>query len=162
MRNELIRDFIRLGRRKEPMFADAQIRLLPREYYGYSKRIRCEHTFVFDVATREGMQVAGEIALRIGDSAEMFYLGHIGYHIDPPFRGHGYAARACLLAAPVFRALDMDNVVITTDPDNQPSVKTCLRLGCQWESTVPVPLYIKDKLDISDIKHRFIWTLREG
>ena len=162
MRNELIRDFIRLGRRKEPMFADAQLRLLPREYYGYSKRIRCEHTFVFDVATREGMQVAGEIALRIGDSAEMFYLGHIGYHIDPPFRGHGYAARACLLAAPVFRALDMDNVVITTDPDNQPSVKTCLRLGCQWESTVPVPLYIKDKLDISDIKHRFIWALREG
>lgn len=162
MRNELIRDFIRLGRRKEPMFADAQLRLLPREYYGYSKRIRCEHTFVFDVATREGRQVAGEIALRIGDSAEMFYLGHIGYHIDPPFRGHGYAARACLLAAPVFRALDMDNVVITTDPENQPSVKTCRRLGCEWESTVPVPLYIKDKLDISDIKHRFIWTLREG
>ena len=162
MRNELIRDFIRLGRRKEPMFADAQIRLLPREYYGYSKRIRCEHTFVFDVATSEGMQVAGEIALRIGDSAEMFYLGHIGYHIDPPFRGHGYAAHACLLAAPVFRALDMRAAVITTDPDNQPSVKTCLRLGCQWESTVPVPLYIKDKLDISDIKHRFIWTLREG
>ena len=98
MRNELIRDFIRMARRDEPLFADAQLLLIPREYYGYSKRIRCEHTFVFDVAAQEPRQTAGEIAVRIGDSVELFYLGHIGYHIDAPFRGHGYAARACMLS----------------------------------------------------------------
>lgn len=158
MKNELIRDFIRMARRDEPLFADAQLLLIPREYYGYSKRIRCEHTFVFDVAAQEPRQTAGEIAVRIGDSVELFYLGHIGYHIDAPFRGHEYAARACMLAAPVFRAFDMGAAVITTDPDNLPSVKTCRKIGCEWESTVPVPPYVKDKLEISDIKHRFIWT----
>jgi predicted acetyltransferase len=113
------------------------------------------------VANAQG-RVAGEVALRIGDSPEQFYLGHIGYHIDPPFRGHGYAARACRLAAPVFGALGYRFAVITTDPDNQPSVKTCLRLCCELESTVRVPPWVKEKLDISDVKHRFLWTVPNG
>ena len=162
MSNELIRDFVRKSRQDQYLYWDDALGLMPREYYGFSKRIGCAHTLVFDVVERALGRVAGEIALRLGDSPEQFYLGHIGYHIDPPFRGHGYAAQACRLASPVFQTFGMPFVVITTDPGNHASIKTCLRLGCELESTVRVPPYVKEKLEISDMKHRFIWTVGKG
>ena len=160
MNHPLVRMFITLSRREEPMMRGGEIALLPRDYYGYSKRIRAEHTFVFDIIELAGGRVAGEISLRIGDSAEQFYLGHIGYHVDAPYRGHGYAAKACKLCAPLFLGFGMRHVVITTDPDNRPSIKTCLHLGCEWESTVQVPPHVKKYLEISDMKNRYIWSLQ--
>ena len=162
MKNELIRQFIHLGRRSEPMYWDDEIALCPREFYGYSKHIRCECSLIFNIVRRSDMQIAGEIALRIGDSPEQFYLGHIGYHIDPPYRGHAFAARACRLCEPLLVALGQTDVVITTDTTNLPSIKTCERLACELECTVPVPIAMQQKLEISDRKHRFIWTLHPG
>ena len=159
MNHPSVKAFITLSRRAQPMMSDGDIALLPKDYYSYSKRIHTEHTFIFDIAALHGGQVAGEISLRIGDSAEQFYLGHIGYHVDPPYRGHGYAAKACLLCAPIFKGFGMRHVVITTDPTNQPSIKTCLRLGCELETTVYVPEQVKRHLEISDVKNRYIWTL---
>ncbi len=155
---DIVRVFIAHSRREAPLYRGGELALLPRDYYGYNRQIRCEHTLVFDMLHAETMRVAGEIALRAGDSAELYYLGHIGYHVDPPYRGHGYAAQACRLLAPALAALGMRTAVITTDPDNTPSIKTCLRLGCELECTVPVPEKVKDKVEISDVKHRFIWT----
>jgi predicted acetyltransferase len=159
MRDDLIREFVRCSRQNRCQFQDDVLGLMPREYYGYSKRIRCDHTLVFDVVTLPQAEIAGEIALRLGDSPEQFYLGHIGYHIDPPYRGHGHAARACGLAVAVFRSFGIGYAVITTDPGNRASIQTCLNLGCELESTVSVPSYVKEKVEISDEKHRFIWTV---
>ncbi len=159
MKGEWVRRFIRLGRRGETMLEDECVALRPREYGGRSRVIGSEHTFTFDVVERASGRVAGEISLRVGDSPEQFYLGHVGYHIDPPFRGHGYAARACRLCAPMLAALGMGTAVITTDPGNLPSVKTCRRLGCALECTVPVPGKVRDKLNISLEKRRYIWFL---
>ena len=39
----------------------------------------------------------GQISYRNGESRCIYYFGHIGYHIDEPYRGHHYARRACLL-----------------------------------------------------------------
>lgn len=161
MKNDWMDRFVQCARLGEPLFADGEIRLVPREWYGYSRHIHSELSFIFDVVRAADGQIAGEIALRIGDSPEQFYLGHIGYHVDEPFRGHGYARRACLLAAPLLRANGMRTVVITTDPDNWPSVRTCENLGCVLESTVSVPEKMIEKLEISSVKHRFIWTLTE-
>ena len=74
--------------------------------------------------------------LRVGEDESLFYLGHIGYHVDPPFRGHSAALHACRLCVPVFHELGMRTFVITTDEDNLPSILTCERLGCILESTV--------------------------
>jgi predicted acetyltransferase len=161
MRSEWIRRFIHLGRRGETMLEDESVALRPREYGGRSRVIGSEHTFTFDVVERASGRIAGEISLRVGDSPEQFYLGHVGYHVDPPFRGHGYAARACRLCAPMLAALGMRTAVITTDPGNLPSVKTCQRLGCVLECTVPVPGKVRDKLSISLEKRRYIWFLEE-
>ena len=157
MKNELIRKFVRLGRHGEPMLWAEDIALCPREYYGYSRHIRCEHSLIFDIVARSDARIAGEIALRIGDSPEQFYLGHIGYHVDPPFRGHGFALQACRACEPLLGALGLHTVVITTDPDNIPSVKTCERLGCELECTVAVPPQMREKLEISPEKRRYIW-----
>ncbi len=159
MRNDWVHRFVRLGRRNETMFEDGELSLRPREYAGRSRVIGSDHTFIFDIVERSSGRTAGEIALRIGDSAEQFYLGHIGYHIDPPFRGHAYANKACRLCAPLLAAFGMGSVVITTDPDNLPSIRTCQRLGCVLETTVVVPQKVRGKLDISPEKHRYIWIL---
>ncbi|MCE5343288.1 MAG: GNAT family N-acetyltransferase, partial [Eubacteriales bacterium] len=159
MRNDWVRGFIRMGRRGEAMFTDGELALRPREYAGHSRVIGSEHTFVFDVVECNSGRTVGELALRIGDSAEQFYLGHIGYHIDPPFRGHAYASKACRLCVTLMKTFGMGSAVITTDPGNLPSIRTCLRLGCLLETTVAVPQKVRDKLDISPEKNRYIWIL---
>jgi predicted acetyltransferase len=159
MKNELIREFIRMAKVEEYMFQNDDVALMPREYAGLNRQIGCEHSLIFDIVQRQGAHVAGELALRIGDSPEQFYLGHIGYHVDPPFRGYAYAAQACRLCIPALNAFGMRCAVITTDPTNLPSVKTCLKLGCELECTVSVPEKITDKLEISTVKRRYIWTL---
>ena len=161
MKSEMEHRFLSLGRKARPMFWDEEIELVPREYYGPDRRVGYTRNFVFDVVRREGGHTAGEIALRIGDSDRQFYLGHVGYHIDPPFRGRSYALRACRLCLPVFSALGQRSIVITTDPDNLPSIRTCERLGCEYESTVIVPLKVHQALQISNAKRRYLLELHE-
>ena len=88
--------------------------------------------------------------------------GHIGYHIDPPYRGHHYARRACRLTESVIRRAGKQSVVITCDPDNTPSRTTCEHLGCTLERTVKVPEWIRQRWSISREKCRYIWRLDEA
>ena len=96
----------------------------------------------------------GQISYRNGESRCIYYFGHIGYHIDEPYRGHHYARRACLLGG-------KNSAVITCDPDNGPSRQTCIRLGCLFEGETDVPEDLQKKYDISARKCRYIWHLSE-
>ena len=102
---------------------------------------------------------AGQISLRLGESPCVYYFGHIGYHVDPPYRGQHYARRACELLRPLMEAAGKDSVVITCDPDNLPSRRTCEGLGCELERIVNVPAFISDRWEISPVKCRYIWRL---
>ena len=101
----------------------------------------------------------GQISYRNGESRCIYYFGHIGYHIDEPFRGNHFAARACQLLLNEIRMSGKRSVVITCDPDNIPSRKTCIHLGCLWEGIVPVPEDLQKKYEISSIKCRYIWRV---
>ena len=57
---------------------------------------------------------------------------------------------------------DVDVRIITCDPDNIPSRRTCEGLGCVYERTVSVPEDILRKYDISPAKCRYIWLLGES
>ncbi|HEY3418469.1 MAG TPA: GNAT family N-acetyltransferase [Armatimonadota bacterium] len=83
---------------------------------------------------------AGNINIRIGNTPlVVMYAGHIGYAVEPEFRGHHYAERACRLLLPLAKAHGMTTLWITTNPDNSASRRTCERLGAVLVELVPVP-----------------------
>lgn len=85
----------------------------------------------------------GRIALRIGDvNRNIYYGGHIGYGVDPPHRGHRYAARACRLLLPLARRHGMNEVWITCNPDNLASRRTCELAGAELVEIVELPVDI--------------------
>ncbi len=161
MKTRLERKFIRCGQAGVPLFLNEEFALLP---YSYSKNVACiQHakSMIFKIIHRSTRREAGELALRIGDSRCMFYLGHIGYHIDPPYRGHSGAWQACCLCVPLLLDLGLRTVVITTDDDNIPSIHTCEKLGCVLESTVDVPRDVQLEYEISHRKRRYIWFVSD-
>ena len=116
MKTDFERAFIRAGRRGQALLQDELIALIPREYGGHVAQLGGAVSLVFDILMPgTSSSLAGEIALRVGEDASLFYLGHIGYHVDPPFRGHAAALRACRLCVPVLSELGMRSFVITTD-----------------------------------------------
>ena len=159
MKTAIERSFIRCGRKRELLLKDELIGLRPREYYGGLSRLGGAKSLVFDIIDLGTGKAAGEIALRAGEDESLFYLGHIGYHIDPPFRGRHAALHACRLCAPVFWELGMRTLIITTDEDNLPSIRTCERLGCVLESTVDVPKWCQREFGISARKRRYFFEI---
>ena len=104
--------------------------------------------YLFHIYKRHSLRRIGYISLR---------LGHIGYRIDEPYRGHGYAAQACRLLAPVMRQEGLLSVVITTDTDNWASRRTCENIRCVLESVVPVPEQYRVMCSGSPAKCRYIF-----
>jgi len=83
----------------------------------------------------------GGISLRVGDTEHIIYVGHIGYGVSEPYRGHHYAARATRLLIPLARRHEMKELWITTDPDNYASQRTCELVGAEYVESVTVPPY---------------------
>jgi predicted acetyltransferase len=106
--------------------------------YTFWMKIRPEHIPVH--LRLPEVAIAGSISLRIGHSPNLdLYLGHIGYHVLPPGRGHRYAERACRLLFPIARHHGHTTLWITCNPDNAGSRRTCERLGAKFINTLPVP-----------------------
>lgn len=113
-------------------------------------------SLTFDICLPGSRQRVGYISLRLGESPEIYYLGHIGYRVEPPFRGQGLAAKALMALLPVIREEGMRSLSITTDTDNIPSRKTCEKVGCVLENIVPVPLRYRELCSNSPAKCRYI------
>ena len=70
----------------------------------------------------------GGMVYRYGTKEQLRYCGNIGYHIDVPYRGHGYAYQAlCLLEKELARKGILE-VRITCEKNNIPSKKTIEKL----------------------------------
>jgi predicted acetyltransferase len=81
----------------------------------------------------------GRVDLRIGDNKNTYYGGNIGYEIEELYRGHHYASKACKLVKQVAQAHKMDKVIITCNPHNIPSRKTCENVGARLVEIVELP-----------------------
>lgn len=82
--------------------------------------------YTFTMRHRPDGQRAGYIDVRLRRADLLvYYAGHIGYRVEPPFRGHRFAARSCYLVLPLFKEHDINPVWITCNPDNVPSRRTC-------------------------------------
>lgn len=146
-------------RRARPQFTDGVIDLIPIDLYPPDEEMGFGQVYDYIIAPHGKRKEMGRISVRMGESPCVYYFGHIGYHIDPPYRGHHYARLACALIRPIYETAGMNSVVITCDPDNWPSRKTCEGLGCTLERTVDVPTSIRDRWEISPVKCRYIWRL---
>jgi len=86
------------------------------------------------------VEIAGGIGLRAASTENVTrYIGHVGYNVYPPARGHGYAARAVRLLLPFARRLGLTPLWITCNPENVASRRTCERAGGTLVETVKLP-----------------------
>ena len=148
-----------LFRHYKPEYTDGVIDLIPLHIGSPNKELGFGHEQIWKITMHNERQEIGQISYRDGESRCVYYYGHIGYHIDPPFRGKHFAYRACRLIEPEIKLSGKTSVVITCDIDNQPSRKTCERLGCFFERIADVPEDIFRKFEISRQKCRYIWHL---
>lgn len=100
----------------------------------------------FAICSAEG-DIMGACDLRIGHNEQLYYGGNIGYRIDEPYRGHHYAGKACLLMFELAKKHGLDYLIITCDPDNYPSRKTCEYAGGRL-------LEIKELPEDNDMRQR--------
>ena len=94
--------------------------------------------YYFDICLPDGT-ATGRCDLRIGHNDRLYIGGNIGYAVDEPRRGHHYAAKACKLLFRQARKHGLDYVIITCDPANRASARTCELAGGRYIETVPVP-----------------------
>ncbi len=114
----------------------------------------------FNVLLHNTDIVIGYINVRIGNDESLhMYYGHIGYGINEGYRGHKYAGKACMLAKKVLHDHSVKKVIITCNPDNIASRKTCEFLGAEFINIIDIP---KDSAAYSDDetqKCRYEWVL---
>lgn len=142
---------------RKPVFCDDEIRLIPSSVSPADESCGIRDGYTFRIFPLKGKEYMGYISLRIGESDELYYLGHIGYRIEEKYRGHGYAARACQLIKPLCERLYTESITITANPENIPSRKTCEKIGCILESIVKVPQRYKYICMDAEEKCRYIW-----
>ncbi|MEY8483730.1 GNAT family N-acetyltransferase [Lachnospiraceae bacterium 48-21] len=92
----------------------------------------------FAICNQDGIKM-GVCDLRIGHNDKLYYGGNIGYRVDEEYRGHHYAGKACLLLFELAKMHQLEYVIITCNPDNYASRKTCEYAGGELLETVELP-----------------------
>lgn len=92
----------------------------------------------FAVCNKNGQEM-GDCDLRVGHNQKTYYGGNIGYSIKEEYRGHHYAVKACTLLFELARKHGMDHIIITCDPYNHASRKTCEYAGCELVEIALLP-----------------------
>ena len=92
----------------------------------------------FAICNQDGIKM-GVCDLRIGHNDKLYYGGNIGYRVDEKYRGPHYAGKACLLLFELAKMHQLEYVIITCNPDNYASRKTCEYAGGELLETVELP-----------------------
>lgn len=92
----------------------------------------------FAICNEKGTKV-GACDLRIGHNDRLYYGGNIGYTVYEGYRGNHYAGKACLLLFELARKHGLQYLIITCDPDNYASRKTCEYAGGELLEIAELP-----------------------
>lgn len=92
----------------------------------------------FAICNTRGTKM-GVCDLRIGHNDKLYYGGNIGYSIDTEYRGSHYAGKACYLLFELAKKHNLEYVIITCNPDNIASRKTCEYAGGELLEVVELP-----------------------
>jgi tagatose 1,6-diphosphate aldolase len=113
--------------------------------------------YFFDIR-KKGVTI-GHLDLRIGNNNLLYYGGHIGYFVDEPYRGNGYAATACRLLLPIMKGHGMTKILITNNPENTASRRVCEKLGAKLIRRVFLPEWSDMYQEGMREKNIFIWEI---
>jgi predicted acetyltransferase len=94
-------------------------------------------SYIYDIETNG--KIVGRCDLRLGETSTLDLAGHIGYAVYLPYRGHHYAAKACVLLFQEAKRFGMQRLIITCNTDNVASYRTCELAGCTFIKTEIVP-----------------------
>ena len=92
----------------------------------------------FAICRSDGTQM-GLCDLRIGHNDNLYYGGNIGYEIYPEYRGHHYAGKACKLLFHLAKKHELEYVIITCNPENTASARTCEYAGGELLEIAELP-----------------------
>ena len=96
--------------------------------------------YEFAMRSHPGGETIGHLRFRVGDeNGVLRYGGHIGYDVEPAYRGHRYAARSLHLILPFARAHGLMRLWISCGPANIASRRTCELAGAALREIVDIP-----------------------
>ena len=88
----------------------------------------------------DGDDYIGSFTLRHNLTPNLMQIGgNIGYVVDEAYRGRRYAVKACGLLFRQARKHGLEYVIITCDPDNPASARTCELAGGRYLETADIP-----------------------
>jgi len=128
--------------KKYPVFTDGEIDVSVEVEYPAKRKhgVMWPPTYYFKIMQHGSMERIGRISLGIGyDDFMVRFNGQCGFSIKKEFRGHHYAARACMLIKQVAMDYHMDVIWIACNPGNIASRKTCENIGCTLVEIIDVP-----------------------
>lgn len=103
--------------------------------------------------------IVGHINFRVGDTRHILLCaGHIGYEVLPEFRGNSYAFFACKAIAP-FVMRHYDEVILTAEVGNAPSLRVIEKLGAVFLDEIQVPEDDPSYQGGARRKRRYKWAL---
>ncbi len=97
-------------------------------------------TILFDVYVKSMDRVVGRVEYRFESDYEVKFYGNVGYVIYPPYRGNNYAylGTKLMLEKIAIRHPEINQVVITCNPDNIASKKTIEKLDATYLGRIKV------------------------
>ena len=75
-------------RRFRAEYTDGVIDLVPLHIDPPNPELRFGHEQIWRITQHNSRREIGQISYRDGESRGIYYYGHIGYHIEPPYRGN--------------------------------------------------------------------------
>ena len=96
-------------------------------------------TYYFAIVRVADGMVVGHCDFRIGNTEKLFFGGNIGYRVLPAHQGHHYAGKACVLLCALARRHGMPYLIITCNPENAASGRTCAYAGGVLLGVVDLP-----------------------
>ena len=77
-----------LFRRNRVEYSDGEIDLIPIHIGVLNRELALGHEQIWRITLHDQKQEIGQISYRDGEGRNVYFFGHIGYHIDPPYRGN--------------------------------------------------------------------------
>jgi len=123
-----------------------------------------KHVPGYEFAICKNGEKIGRINLRIGYggglyNCNLYYGGQIGYEVDEPHRGNGYAIRACRLLTPIAKAHNMNILLITNNVTNHASKRVCEKLGARLVRVARLPEWTDLYQDGQRFSNIYEWNI---